>query len=265
MLNVCISARYFTKQFKCNTFPIGVIRTPFSCSLTGQAWIWSCEWLPSSPVTTPGWWEQAKHSWVLLGNKNSKLSRENGERETAEKDSMGSIFSQWNAQTSSSMHWHTDSHFCLLSTHLQIYCCPELVSVSHMKFPYVAHWLRNTGQIFDLAWGNVQFQMFFSHNHSRTYWRLQYVSIAPGLPTAFQTESIYFLRNVKDQTAFLDMQHEPSLQTNKYCDAIGSNLGGRGKATISGAHYRLPNNNEFRLEVIVLERETQMGHCIPAG
>lgn len=84
---------------------------------------------------------------------------------------------------------------------------------------------------------------------------------------AFQTASIYFLMNVKSQTAFLDMQQEPSLQTNKYCDAIDSesNLGGRDKATISGAHYRLPNNNKFRLEVIVLERETQMEHCSPAG
>lgn len=38
--------------------------------------------------------------------------------------------------------------------------------------------------------------------------------------TAFQTASTYFLMNVKNQTAFLDKQQEPSLQTNKYCDAI---------------------------------------------
>lgn len=58
------------------------------------------------------------------------------------------------------------------------------------------------------------------------------------------------------------MQQEPSLQTNKYCHAIDceSNLGGRGKATISGAYIRLPNHNKFRLEVIVLQRETQMEH-----
>lgn len=60
--------------------PYGVIRTLFTRSLTGQAWFWSCQRPPSSSVTTPGWWEQARHSWVLLGNKNSKLPRENGER-----------------------------------------------------------------------------------------------------------------------------------------------------------------------------------------
>lgn len=81
--------------------------------------------------------------------------------------------------------------------------------------------------------------------------------------TACQTASIYFLMNVKNQAVFLDMQQEPSLQTNKYCAAIDfeSNLGGRGKATISRAHYRLANNNKFRLVVIVLERETQTVHC----
>lgn len=74
--------------------------------------------------------------------------------------------------------------------------------------------------------------------------------------------------NVKNQTAFLDKQQEPSLQKSiKHYDAIDSksDLGGRSKATISGAHYRPPTTNKFRLEVIVLERETQMEHCSPAG
>lgn len=61
--------------------------------------------------------------------------------------------------------------------------------------------------------------------------------------------------NVKSQAAFLDVPQEPSPQkSNKYCDAIDSesNLGGRGKATFSGAQYRQANNNKFRMEVIVL-------------
>ena len=81
-------------------------------------------------------------------------------------------------------------------------------------------------------------------------------------------QAVYFLMKVKSQTASLDMQQEPSLQkSNKYHDVTDSesNLGGRGKATFSGAHYRLANNNKFRLEVIVLDGETRTEHCSPAG
>lgn len=74
--------------------------------------------------------------------------------------------------------------------------------------------------------------------------------------------------NVKSKTASLDVQQEPSLQKpNKYHDAMDSesNLGGRGKVTFCEAHCRLPNNNKFRLEMLVRDGETQMEHCSPAG
>lgn len=74
--------------------------------------------------------------------------------------------------------------------------------------------------------------------------------------------------NAKSKTASLDVQHEPALQKpNKYDDAIDSesNLGGRGKMTFSGARCTLPNNNKFRLGMIVWDGETQMEHCNPAG
>lgn len=68
-------------------------------------------------------------------------------------------------------------------------------------------------------------------------------------------QGVYFLLNVKSQAASLDMQQEPSLpKSNKYRDAMDSepNLGGRGNATFSGAHYRQPSKDKFRMAVTVL-------------
>lgn len=90
--------------------PYGVIRTLCTCSLTGQAWLRSCQWLPSSSVIAPGWWEQARThgcSWAArIPSFLERMGRGKGKLdETAGKDIMGHICSQQNAQTSTSMQW----------------------------------------------------------------------------------------------------------------------------------------------------------------
>lgn len=66
---------------------------------------------------------------------------------------------------------------------------------------------------------------------------------------AFQLASVYFLMNVKNQTAFLDMQQEPSLQkSNKYCDAIDSesNLGAKSPVLELTIEYQTTTNLDWK-------------------
>lgn len=89
--------------------PYRVIKTLFTCTLTGQAWLWSYQQLPSSSVTTQCHESRlGTHgcSWATrIRSFLERMGRGKGKLETAEKDSMGHICPQGNGQISSRMQW----------------------------------------------------------------------------------------------------------------------------------------------------------------
>lgn len=273
MLNIYISAKYFTKQFKCNTFPVRGHQDSFYLQFDRAGMAQELPVTPQQLSYNPRLMGAGQTIMGATGQQKFQASqREWGEgkgnyMKLLKKTAWATFAPSGIPKPAAVCIENPDSHSCLLSTHLQTYCCPALVSVSHMKFPYGAYFIGSGTLIrYLIQPGEMSSFECFSVTITAKLLKTAICKYSTRSAAPFQTASIYFLTNVKKQTAFLDMQQEPSLQTNK-CDAIDSesNLGGRGKATVSGAHYRLPNSNKFRLVVIVLERETQMEHCSPAG
>lgn len=205
-----------------------------------------------------------------MGNMNSQLPRENGDRERRVSwdcwESRGYICSQPHTQTCTSVLWE---HWQPLLS--PVYILPvdlPLVPCISESQPHEIAFCSSGRSVRYLIWPGESY-------NSKSF---SVMIVAELLKTAmcryekrdtseFQ-QAVYFLKSVKSQTASLDGQRESSLQkSNKYCDAIDSesDLGGRSKETFSGARYRLPNNNDFRLKVIVQDRETEPEHCCPAG
>lgn len=222
-------------------------------------------WLDGSRLGTHGCsWATWIPSFV------GRMGRGKGESaETTEKDSTGHTCCQLHAPTSTSMQrepWQP-----LLSP---VYTLPVglllTACISESQPRKITLWSSLAQEHRLDIWSSLEklpVSKVFQPWSQQNYWELQNVRIATG-PCQTSSKQITFL------WMWSARLHLWMCSWSSYCrnqinnhDAMDSksNLGGRGKTTFSGAHYRLLNDSNFRLEVIVLDRETRTEHCSPAG